>query len=314
MPEGDIVQRVARRFTELLTGHGLIRGELRWPSLGAADLAGARIVETMSVGKHLLTRLDDGRTLRTHLRMDGYWRIHPTAAIDAPSAAAGGLRSAPLAPVAAGPADSSGGKSTRPAGARRAPRPDRAPSVRCVLATAEWTFLGHHLGKMNLVRTSREADLIGHLGPDLLDPALNVPAAAARILAQGYRPIGEVLLDQTVVCGAGTIYLAETLWRLHINPWDPAGALGQYAGDIVATAAALLARSVAAPTPTATGRTNAVPTRGQLTDGAATLDTYVHGREGRGCLRCGNPIAVGEVGPPTMRRPAFYCPACQPRR
>ena len=57
MPEGDIVARVARRLNEALAGRPLTRGELRWPTLGAVDLAGVTVTEHVSVGKHLLTRL-----------------------------------------------------------------------------------------------------------------------------------------------------------------------------------------------------------------------------------------------------------------
>ena len=292
MPEGDIVARVARRLNEALAGRPLTRGELRWPTLGAVDLAGVTVTEHVSVGKHLLTRLGDGRTLRTHLRMDGYWRIHETRDL-----ASGTGR-----------------------------RPDASDHVRCVLATEQWTCLGHHLGMMDLVPTRREHDLVGHLGPDLLAPDLDVPAAARRIRDQGPRVIGEVLLDQRVVCGAGTIYLAETLWRLGIHPWTPAGDLGDRAGDVVATAAALLTRSVAAPFPTATGnpppaaRTGAgraaspadglpMPARGA----AESMDTYVHGRRGRPCVRCGDAIVERPIGPLAHQRPAFFCPTCQPR-
>ena len=34
---------------------------------------------TISRGKHLLTRVDGGLTVHTHLRMDGSWRIRPAA-------------------------------------------------------------------------------------------------------------------------------------------------------------------------------------------------------------------------------------------
>ena len=39
--------------------------------------AGATVVTTVSRGKHLLTRLDDGHTVHSHLRMEGAWLVHP---------------------------------------------------------------------------------------------------------------------------------------------------------------------------------------------------------------------------------------------
>ena len=78
MPEGDIVARTARRLDLALAGRVLVRGELRWPDLGGTDLTGAAVVRNVPVGKHLLTRLEDGRTLHTHLRMEGRWRLFRT--------------------------------------------------------------------------------------------------------------------------------------------------------------------------------------------------------------------------------------------
>lgn len=274
MPEGDIVARAARTLDGVLAGRRLVRAQLRWGSLGSVDLVGARVVENVSRGKHLLTRLDDGRTLHTHLRMEGRWRVLE-------------------------------------AGSRS--RLERSSDVRCLLATTEHVCLGLQLGMMHVVPTRDERRLVGHLGPDLLDPSLDVADAGRRLRSQGGRPIGEVLLDQRVVAGAGTIYVAETLWRLRIHPLAPAGSLGSGADDVVATAAALLARSVAAPHPTATG----YGSRGGGSSpggsgGLPQLSTYVHGREGRACLRCADAIAVLRVGRPPQDRPAFYCPTCQP--
>ena len=263
MPEGDSVVRVARRLDAALAGQVLVRGELRWPNLGGTDLSGALVVGNATHGKHLLTRLADGRTLHTHLRMEGRWRVVSTA---------------DLAP---------GGRS----------RADRSPQVRAVLATARWTCLGVDLGMMDLVPTRDERLVIGHLGPDVLAPDLDVTAAAERILAQGPRGIGEVLLDQSVVAGLGTIYMTETLWAHRVWPWAAAGELGSTAADLVSTARRLMLRSVAARTPTATG------------DVRRTSNVY--GRERRSCPRCGARVVRSEVGAAPTARQVFYCPVCQ---
>ncbi|WP_127571046.1 Fpg/Nei family DNA glycosylase [Georgenia faecalis] len=257
MPEGDVVLRTARRLDAALSGQALVRGELRWADLGGVDLAGARVSGTSAVGKHLLTRLEDGRTLHTHLRMDGFWRVYR----------AGTERGA-----------------------------DRSVKARVVLGTERWTCVGYLLGMVDLVRTRDEDRVVGHLGPDVLAPDLDVAAAGARIPAQGPRGIGEVLLDQRVVAGLGTIYLAETLWAHGVWPWTPAADVDGAA--LVATARRLMQRSVAASLPTATGD----PRRG----------THVHGREGRGCPRCRTPIVRSRVGVAPLDRPVFWCPRCQP--
>jgi endonuclease-8 len=42
------------------------------------------------------------------------------------------------------------------------------------------------------------------------------------------------------------------------------------------------------------------------------MQTYVHGRSGRPCQRCGGTVRVASIGPADKQRPAFYCPSCQP--
>src|SRR5258708_5468570 len=79
MPEGDTVWRAARRLDEALAGRVLTRSDFRVPRFATTDLTGRAVTENVSSGKHLLTRVDGGLTVHTHLRMDGSWRIRPTS-------------------------------------------------------------------------------------------------------------------------------------------------------------------------------------------------------------------------------------------
>ncbi len=76
MPEGDTVYLAAKRMAAALSGQRLTRGELRHPRLAEHDLSGCTVLGVHSVGKHLLTRFDDGRSLHTHFRMDGSWHLY----------------------------------------------------------------------------------------------------------------------------------------------------------------------------------------------------------------------------------------------
>src|SRR5260370_9072408 len=79
MPEGDTVWRTARRLDEALAGRVLTRSDFRVPRFATTDLTGRAVAENVSRGKHLLTRVDGGLTVHTHLRMDGSWRIRPAS-------------------------------------------------------------------------------------------------------------------------------------------------------------------------------------------------------------------------------------------
>ncbi|MDO8107384.1 DNA-formamidopyrimidine glycosylase family protein [Isoptericola sp. b441] len=249
MPEGDVLRRTAARLDQALAGTVLARAELRWPD-ATADLTGRTVLGTTAYGKHLLTRLDDGRTLRTHLRMDGSWRVAHTGATE---------------------------------------RAERDPWVRAVLVGPDWTALGLRLGMLDVVRTDDEHLLLHHLGPDVLvsDFATTGLAAVLDRWAGEGRPACEVLLDQTVQAGFGTIWTAEGLFARHVWPWTPAGDLRDPA-SLVMTARELMARSVLSQQP-----------------------VRVHGRAGAPCVRCGTPIAVGTARRPPHERPIFWCPTCQ---
>jgi endonuclease-8 len=77
MPEGDAVWRTARRLDEALAGRVLACSDFRVPRFATTDLTGRTVTETLSRGKHLLTRVAGGLTVHTHLRMEGSWRIRP---------------------------------------------------------------------------------------------------------------------------------------------------------------------------------------------------------------------------------------------
>ena len=70
-----MVWRTARMLDAALGGRVLTRSDFRVPRYATTDLAGRTVTETLSRGKHLLTRVDGGVTVHTHLRMDGSWRV-----------------------------------------------------------------------------------------------------------------------------------------------------------------------------------------------------------------------------------------------
>ena len=172
--------------------------------------------------------------------------------------------------------------------------------VRAVLAGPDWTAVGLLLGLLELLPTEAESTVLGHLGPDIMADGWDVggPEAVRRISTQPTRPIGAALLDQTNVAGIGTFYLAEALFVQRVSPWAPAGSVDLR--TVLDTARRQLLISVHHAVPTTTGET----ARGRT--------SYVHGRSGRPCRRCGGTVRVAMVGEPPLDRTAFYCPRCQP--
>jgi endonuclease-8 len=167
--------------------------------------------------------------------------------------------------------------------------------IRLILANDEWQAVGYQLGVVELIRTSDEQKVTGHLGPDLLGPDWDGEDAVRRLTAEPGRPIGEALLDQRNLAGIGNLYKAEVLFLRGVNPWRPAG-------DVMDLGAmAELARRLLEANKDRIGQV----TTGNWRRGE---ETWVYGRRGRRCRRCGTPIrSEGQ-----QERISFWCPSCQP--
>jgi endonuclease-8 len=257
MPEGDTVYLTAKLLDKGLSGQEITRSDFRIPSLATSDIAGATVVETVSRGKHLLTRFDNGLTLHTHLKMEGHWSVHPVGA--------------------------------------RWRRP--AHTARVVLRTATTEAVGFQV-VMDLVRTEREDDLVGHLGPDLLGPDWDPGLALANLRAQPDVPIGDALLDQRNLAGVGNVYRSELCFLAKVDPLTPVGAVPDLP-LIVEKAKVLLEANKDRFTRITTG------------DRRRGNQLWVYSRRGP-CVRCGTGIKKADLGPAGKERPTYWCPRCQP--
>ena len=258
MPEGDTVHHAARQLDAGLSGQVLTKSDFRIPSLATKDLAGATVTETVSRGKHLLTRFDNGVTLHTHLKMEGHWAVHPV-----------------------------GSRWRRP-----------AHTARVVLRTPTTEAVGFSV-VMDLVRTEKEDELVGHLGPDLLGPDWDAELALANLRARPDAPIGDALLEQRNLAGVGNVYKSELCFLGRVDPLTPVAAVPDLP-LIVEKAKRLLE----ANKDRVTRITTADSRRGH--------QLWVYGRRGP-CLRCGTRISKADQGPPGQERPTYWCPRCQPR-
>ena len=179
-----------------------------------------------------------------------------------------------------------------------AERPRDSYRIRLVLANEDWQAIGYQLGVVELIRTSEESRVTGHLGPDLLGPDWDRAEAVRRLSAQPDRPIGEALLDQRNLAGAGTYFAAEMLFLRGIDPWRSVGDVKDLIA-LVELGHRLLDANKTRPGHVTTG------------DSRPGQESWVYGRAGRPCRRCGTLIRKGEQGPPGQERLRFWCPACQ---
>jgi endonuclease-8 len=178
VPEGDTVWRTAQSLDRALSGAVLEATDFRVPELATVDLSGRVVRRTLARGKHLLTRIGDEHTLRTHLKMEGSWHLYRTAS--------------------------------------RWRRP--AHEARVVLRTADWHAVGFSLGVVELLARDDEDSAVGHLGPDLLGPDWDPAEAVRHLRSVPERPLVEALLDQRNLAGIGNLYANELCFLAGSHP------------------------------------------------------------------------------------------------
>ncbi|WP_206477317.1 DNA-formamidopyrimidine glycosylase family protein [Microbacterium sp. KRD172] len=170
-------------------------------------------------------------------------------------------------------------------------------AVRAIVGTADREAVGVDIAEIELLPTRDEGRLIEHLGPDPLSDDWDAAEAARRLHADA-RSIHVALLDQRNVAGFGNVYAAELLFLRGTLPTTPAAGID--AAAVLDLGARMIRANRDRPERTFTG----VDRPGQ--------HTWVHGRAGRPCRRCGTPIRRGQQGAdPTRERVTFWCPTCQ---
>jgi formamidopyrimidine-DNA glycosylase len=144
--------------------------------------------------------------------------------------------------------------------------------------------------------------LLQDLGPEPFDATFDAKWLHGRTRGRS-APIKNVLMDSHIVCGVGNIYANESLFRAGIRPSRAAGRISlQRYGLLVQAVRATLDAAIAAG-----GSTLRDFVQADGSPGYFQQQTFVYGRLGQPCRRCGTTIKGVRIG----QRSAFYCPTCQ---
>jgi endonuclease-8 len=262
LPEGDSLYYFARRLRAVLAGQVLeaARSHGPGPVPRVERIIGTTCTGVRSQGKNLIISFDNGLALRGHLRMHGTWHVY------------------------------------RPGEAWQKPERD----ARLVLEVPGAVVVNFSAPVIELLE---ERALAGHqpiagLGPDLLDDDFDPEVAFQRLRepSRATLTIGDAIMDQRAMAGAGNIWKHETLFRCRINPWRRVSELDDATlRALIAKAQELLRASVGKPN---LGRSTRRPSM------------YVYGRSGQPCRKCFSRILSAPQGL-DIRRTA-WCPVCQP--
>jgi endonuclease-8 len=262
MPEGDSLYRFAARLRVPLEGKVLrnARSHGPGPVVRVEKIVGQTITGVRSQGKNLLISFDNGLALRGHLRMYGTWHIYKPG--------------------------------------ERWTRPER--EARLVLEVDDAVVVNFSAPVIELVeeRSLGYHTPVANLGPDLLDDAFDLEEAMQRLRhpTREMLTIGDAIMDQRALAGAGNIWKHESLFHAQINPWRRVSELtDDELRLLLGKAQALLRASV--------GKENALGLKYRPT-------MYAYMRGGQPCRRCRTTLRSAPQG--VDIRHTAWCPKCQP--
>lgn len=262
MPEGHTVHRTAGEFRKKFQGREVTVSSPQGRFTDAALIDGTKLLSAWAWGKQLFLEFEPA-TLRIHLGIYGKWRF-----------------------------ESHEGELPQPRG-----------QVRARFSNAD--FLADLRGPTacELVDADRLEDVKSKLGPDPLRPDPNGDGLERFVakVAKSSAPIGQLLMNQSVLAGVGNVYRAELLFRAGINPHRPGKNLTreQIAG-LWLDAVALMPLGV---------KTDLMLTREGYLKGRPKKDVryYVYKREGLPCRECGTSVVIELMA----TRKLYYCAQCQ---
>jgi formamidopyrimidine-DNA glycosylase len=157
----------------------------------------------------------------------------------------------------------------------------------------------------DLVTPAERKAVLARLGPDPLRPNADPELAWQRIV-RARTPIGQLLMDQSVLAGFGNVYRAEILYRAGLSPFRPGRHVDREVWDalwfdlVVHMKAGVRTGRIVTTERVDRDRRSGPPTRED--------SHYVYRRAGLPCRRCGTEVRTEIMA----SRNLFWCPVCQP--
>lgn len=152
--------------------------------------------------------------------------------------------------------------------------------------------------------------VLKRLGPDPLKLE-EAPEDFLDRMAKSSKPVGQVLMEQTLIVGIGNVYRAEVLFFRALNPWKPSKDISRAEWKSIWKTARELLQSGAelrGPTHTLLPQLSLPKTMSEKPPKASSSRfSYAYKATGKPCLACGNPIKAEEF----HGRMLYWCPTCQ---
>jgi endonuclease-8 len=303
MPEGNEIHRWAERHQAAFVGK-VVRADGPQGRFTDTDVIdGRKLLRVMAVGKHLGYVFGKDRILHIHLGLRGDFtegsgplpevkgalrlRMWNEAAVKRPVAEGESRRHAWYA-------DDDGSNDID--AKKIAWMELRGPTDCSIYTDAKWDTLRERLGP----------DPLGVDGKGGDDPE----KAIAKIL-KSKKPIGALLMDQSVIAGIGNIFRAELLYRARVSPFAAGKDVPEATLRAIWKDALPLMRAGMVDRRIVTTRPEDRPSNKGKKRAAKKVEKdeahYVYRRNGQPCFVCGTTVLKKEM----EARNLFWCPTCQ---
>ena len=313
MPEGDTIYRTARALQKALAGKVVTGFET-----GVAKLASAnedapvvgRLVERVEArGKWCLIFFSGDLILASHMLMSGSWHVYRAG--EKWWMPRSRMRVAIRVRGAEGPA-------SHPTHAQEAAHEWGTRSGGGTQGEFEAVLFNAQIAEFHTARSLERSSQVPKLGPNILSgefsPEQGVEAMRVRMRTHPEDEVGVMLLNQRVMAGLGNVYKSEVAFAAGVNPFRQIRTLTERELAVMADMSQKWMRA----------NVHEGQQRGEVGEGIVTYTgprrtthamdrsdrTWVYGREGMECRRCGAIIERRLQG--EQARPTYWCPGCQP--
>ncbi|HTX93594.1 MAG TPA: zinc finger domain-containing protein [Mycobacterium sp.] len=268
MPEGHTLHRLARLHQRRF-GRAPVAVSSPQGRFSSSAVDGRVLLRTSAWGKHLFHHYAGGPIVHVHLGLYGAFTEWPV-----------------------------------PASPDGAVLPEPVGQVRMRMVGADYGTDLRGPTVCEVIDEAQVSEVLARLGPDPLRNDAD-PSWAWTRLSKSRRPIGALLMDQTVIAGVGNVYRNELLFRHGIDPYRPGRGITESEFDAAWTDLVALMKI-------GLRRGKIFVVRPEHDHGAPSYlperpRTYVYRRAGEPCRVCGAPIRTVVL----EGRNVFWCPTCQ---
>lgn len=293
MPEGNEIHRWAERHTVAFAGRRVSADGPQGRFTDAAMIHGRKLARVMAVGKHLGYDFGKDRILHVHLGLQGDFSEGSGPLPEVRGALRLRLWNAQAVKRAAEPGVSK----------RHGWYSEDDGSDTLAPEKIAWVELRGPMD-CSIYTQKMWEELLKRLGPDPLNG--DGPENAIAKIRKSKKPVGALMMDQTVTAGIGNIYRAELLFRARLNPFTPGNEVEEKLIRPIWKDACVLMKAGMADRRIVTTKASDRPHK----NGKALKEEahYVYRRQGRPCFVCGAKILTKVMA----GRNLFWCPTCQP--